>query len=120
MAMNTIKTFFFLMVLTSLLLMVGGLIGGEAGIIIALVFAIALNFGAYWFSDRIALSMTHAYEVTEQEAPELYGLVAHQASLAGLSMPRVYEIDSDSPTPSPPGEARTTQPWRSPPASAAS
>ena len=95
--MNTIKTFFFLMVLTGLLLMVGGLIGGEVGIIIALVFAIALNFGAYRFSNRIALSMTHAYEVTEQEDPELYGLVAHQASLAGLPMPRVYEIDSDSP-----------------------
>ena len=95
--MNTIKTFFFLMVLTGLLLMVGGLIGGEVGIIIALVFAIALNFGAYWFSDRIALSMTHAYEITEQEDPELYGMVADQASLAGLPMPRVYEIDSDSP-----------------------
>ena len=95
--MNTIKTFFFLMVLTGLLLMVGGLIGGEVGIFIALIFAIALNFGAYWFSDRIALGMTHAYEITEQEDPELYGLVAHQASLARLPMPRVYEIDSDSP-----------------------
>ena len=95
--MNTIKTFFFLMVLTGLLLMVGGLIGGEVGIFIALIFAIVMNFGAYWFSDRIALGMTHAYEVTEQEDPELYGLVAHQASLAGLPMPKVYEIDSDSP-----------------------
>ena len=95
--MNTIKTFFFLMVLTGLLLMVGGLIGGEVGIFIALIFAIVMNFGAYWFSDRIALGMTHAYETTEQEDPELYGLVAHQAALAGLPMPRVYEIDSESP-----------------------
>ena len=95
--MNTIKTFFFLMVLTGLLLMVGGLIGGEVGIFIALIFAIVMNFGAYWFSDRIALGMTHAYEISEQEDPELYGLVAHQAALAGLPMPRVYEIDSESP-----------------------
>ncbi len=95
--MNTIKTFFFLMVLTGILLLVGGMIGGEAGIMVALVFAVAMNFGAYWFSDRIALGMTHAYPVTEQEAPELYGLVAHQARLAGLPMPNVYEIDSDSP-----------------------
>ena len=95
--MNTIKTFFFLMVLTGLLLMVGGLIGGEVGIFIALIFAIVMNFGAYWFSDRIALGMTHAYEITEQEDPELYGLVAHQAALAGLPMPKVYEIDSESP-----------------------
>ena len=95
--MNTIKTFFFLMVLTGILLLVGGLIGGEAGIMIALVLAVAMNFGAYWFSDRIALGMTHAYPVTEQEDPGLYGLVAHQAELAGLPMPNVYEIDSDSP-----------------------
>ena len=95
--MNTIKTFFFLMVLTGLLLLVGGILGGDAGIVIALVFAIVMNFGAYWFSDRIALGMTHAYPVTEQEDPELYGLVAYQAQLAGLPMPKVYEIDSDSP-----------------------
>ena len=95
--MNTIKTFFFLMILTGILLLVGGLIGGEAGIMIALVLAVAMNFGAYWFSDRIALGMTHAYPVTEQEDPGLYGLVAHQAELAGLPMPNVYEIDSDSP-----------------------
>ena len=96
-AMNTVKTFFFLMVLTSLLLLVGGLIGGELGIFVAIVFALAMNFGAYWFSDRIALGMTHSYPVTEEEDPELYGLVAWQAELAGLPMPRVYEIDSDSP-----------------------
>lgn len=95
--MNTIKTFFLLMVLTGLLLLVGGIIGGEAGIIIALVFALGMNFFAYWFSDRIALGMTHARPVSEEEDPELYRLVAEQASLAGLPMPKVYEIQSDSP-----------------------
>ena len=95
--MNTIKTFFLLMVLTALLLMIGGMIAGEAGIVIALVFALAMNFGAYWFSDRIALGMTHARPIPEGEDPELYGIVREQAHLAGLPMPQVYEIDTDSP-----------------------
>ena len=95
--MNTIKTFFLLMVLTGLLLVVGAMFGGEFGIIMALGFALMLNVGAYWFSDRIALGMTHARPVTEQDDPELYGLVAEQANLAGLPMPKVYEIQSDSP-----------------------
>lgn len=63
----------------------------------ALGFALMLNVGAYWFSDRIALGMTHARPVTEQDDPELYGLVAEQSNLAGLPMPKVYEIQSDSP-----------------------
>ncbi len=95
--MNTIKTFFLLMVLTGLLLVVGAMFGGEFGIIMALGFALMLNVGAYWFSDRIALGMTHARPVTEQDDPELYGLVAEQANLAGLPMPKIYEIQSDSP-----------------------
>ena len=95
--MNTVKTFFLLMVMTGLLLMVGGLLGGEGGLIIALFFALIMNFGAYWFSDRIALKMAHAHPVTEEEDPELYRIVAEQAELAGLPMPKVYEIESDSP-----------------------
>ena len=95
--MNTVKTFFLLMVLTGLLLVVGGMFGGELGIVMALGFALMLNVGAYWFSDRIALGMTHARPVTQQDDPELYGLVAEQARLAGLPMPKVYEIQSDSP-----------------------
>ena len=95
--MNTVKTFFLLMVLTGLLLMIGGIFGGELGIILALGFALLLNVGSYWYSDKIALSMTHARPVTQDDDPELYGLVAEQASLAGLPMPKVYEIPSDSP-----------------------
>ena len=95
--MNTIKTFFLLMVLTGILLLAGGMIGGEVGILIALIMALAVNVGAYWFSDRIALGMTHATEVTQEEDPQLFRLVAEQAALAGLPMPRVYEIQSDSP-----------------------
>ncbi|MDA0734471.1 MAG: zinc metalloprotease HtpX [Chloroflexi bacterium] len=95
--MNTLKTFFLLMVLTGLLLLIGAMFGGEIGIVMALGFALILNVGAYWFSDRIALGMTHARQVTEEEDPELYRLVAEQASLAGLPMPKVYSIESDSP-----------------------
>ena len=95
--MNTVKTFFLLMVLTGLLLMIGGIFGGELGIILALGLALLLNVGSYWYSDKIALSMTHARPVTQDDDPELYGLVAEQASLAGLPMPKVYEILSDSP-----------------------
>ncbi len=95
--MNTLKTFFLLILLSGILLAVGGAVGGTTGIIIALVFALALNFFAYWSSDKIALKMAHAHPVTEQEDPELYSIVAEQASLAGLPMPKVYEIQSDSP-----------------------
>lgn len=95
--MNTIKTFFLLMVMTGLLLLVGAIIGGEAGIILALIFALVMNVGAYWFSDKIALGMTHASQITEAEDPELYHIVAEQASLAGMPMPKVYEIETESP-----------------------
>ena len=91
------KTFFLLMVLTGLFLLVGAMVGGEVGIVIALVLALVLNVGSYWYSDRIALKMTHAKPVTAAEDPELYGLVEEQARLAGLPMPKVYEIQSDSP-----------------------
>ena len=95
--MNHVKTFFLLMVLTGLLLLIGGALGGQVGIIIALVFALAMNFGAYWFSDKIALSMAHARPITADEDPQLYQLVAEQARLANMPMPKVYEIDDPSP-----------------------
>jgi len=95
--MNTLKTFFFLMVLTALLLTIGAWLGGKSGVIIALIFSLGLNFFAYWFSDKLALAMTHARQVSEQEDPELYRLVAEQASMAALPMPKVYVIESDSP-----------------------
>ena len=95
--LNTLKTFILMMVLSMLLLVIGGVIGGQVGIIVALVFALIINIGAYWFSDRIALGMTKSKPITEQDDPELYGIVREQARLAGLPMPRVYEISTDSP-----------------------
>ena len=95
--MNHLKTFFLLMILTGLLLLIGAAVGGQAGLIIALVFALAMNFGAYWFSDKIALSMAHARPITADDDPQLYQLVAEQARLANMPMPKVYEIDDPSP-----------------------
>ena len=95
--MNNVKTFFLLMVLSGLLLVVGLALGGIPLMIVFLVLALLMNFGAYWFSDRIALKMAHAHPVTEQDDPELYSIVAEQALNAGLPMPKVYEIASDSP-----------------------
>ena len=95
--MNTLKTFFLLMVMSGMLLLIGLAIGGQAGVVIALFLALAMNFGAYWFSDKIALSMAHAKPVTQEEDPDLYELVAEQARLADMPMPKVYEIDDPSP-----------------------
>ena len=95
--MNTVKTFFLLMLLSGLLLAIGGAAGGTGGIILALGFALLLNFGAYWYSDKIALKMAHARPVTAEEYPDLYRLVEEQARLANMPMPKVYEIDDPSP-----------------------
>ena len=95
--MNTVKTFFLLMLLSGLLLAIGGAAGGTGGVILALGFALLLNFGAYWYSDKIALKMAHARPVTAEEDPDLYRLVEEQARLANMPMPKVYEIDDPSP-----------------------
>lgn len=95
--MNRVKTVILLAALGGLLVVLGGYIGGKSGATIALVIAVALNFGSYWFSDRIVLSMYKAQEVTEQEAPDLYNLVRDLASRAGLPMPKVYIIPDPSP-----------------------
>ena len=95
--MNTAKTFFLMMAMSALLLLVGALLGGIGGIIFAMILAVVMNFSAYWFSDRIALKMTHATAITENDDPELYSIVREQASLAGLPMPNVFLIESDSP-----------------------
>ena len=95
--MNNLKTFFLMMIMSGLLLIIGTVLGGLGGLIFALVIALAMNMFAYWSSDKIALRMAHAHPVTEREDPELYQIVSEQANLAGLPMPKVYEIDSDSP-----------------------
>jgi len=95
--MNTFRTALLLGALTGLLMLIGGLVGGKGGVVVAFVLALIMNFGAYWFSDRIVLSMYSAQEVTPDEAPELYRMVADLAARAGLPMPRVYIIPQDTP-----------------------
>jgi len=95
--MNTLKTGLLLGALTGLLMLIGGFFGGQHGVVLAFIFAMILNFGSYWFSDRIVLSMYHAQPVTEAEAPELYNVVRQLALKASLPMPRVYVIPEDTP-----------------------
>jgi heat shock protein HtpX len=95
--MNTLKTTFLLALLTVLLVLAGGAIGGRGGMTIALVMAAVMNLGSYWFSDKIVLAMYGAKQVTESEQPEFYGLVRQLAAQDGLPMPKVYIIPSDTP-----------------------
>jgi len=95
--MNTIKTTALLTVMTLILVWAGGALGGQGGAIFAFVLAVVMNFGSYWFSDRIVLSMYKAREVNELEEPEFYGMVKALATSAGLPMPKVYIIPQDSP-----------------------
>jgi heat shock protein HtpX len=94
---NTIKTALLLGALTGLLMLVGGLIGGKGGVYIAFIFAVILNFGSYWFSDKIVLKMYKAQEVSESSAPDLYHIVRNLALKASLPMPRVFIIPEETP-----------------------
>ena len=95
--MNTLRTGILLGALTGLLMLIGGYFGGKQGIVIAFIFAMAMNFGSYWFSDKIVLSMYRAHEISEGEAPELYSIVKTLALRASLPMPRVYIVPGDAP-----------------------
>jgi heat shock protein HtpX len=94
---NTVKTALLLGALTGLLMLIGGLIGGRGGVFIAFIFAIILNFGSYWFSDKIVLKMYHAQEVSESSAPGLFSIVRNLALKAQLPMPRLYIIPEKAP-----------------------
>jgi heat shock protein HtpX len=95
--MNTMKTFILMGLLTVLLVVIGNLLGGQGGMILAFMFAIVMNFGSYWFSDKIVLRMYKAREITQADEPRLQGLVADLAQRAGLPMPRVYLIPDAQP-----------------------
>jgi len=94
---NTLKTTILLGALTGLLILIGGYFGGQQGMLLAFVFAFLMNFGAYWFSDKIVLAMYGAKEVSEVEAPELHRMVRGLTQRAGMPMPRVYIIPTDTP-----------------------
>ncbi len=94
---NIFKTFILLAGLTALFMVVGRSLGGQHGMMIALVMAGLMNFFAYWFSDKMALAMSGAQPVSEAEAPELHAIVASLAQRAGLPKPRVYIIPTQTP-----------------------
>lgn len=95
--MNRFKTALLLTSLTLLMVAMGSAIGGRGGMYIAFFMACAMNIFSYWFSDQIVLRMYQAQEVSEHEAPELYGIVRRLSVQAALPMPRVYIIPSESP-----------------------
>ncbi len=95
--MNTIKTVGLLTVLTLLLVAAGRIFFGPQAVPFALGIALVMNFGTWWFSDRIALGFAGAKPVTEEQAPDLYRIVRRVAQEANLPMPKVYVIDQAAP-----------------------
>ncbi len=95
--MNTLKTGLLLGALTGLFMLIGGLFGGQQGVVIAFLFAMVMNFGSYWFSDRLVLRMYRAQPVSEDQAPELHAMVKNLALKASLPMPSVYIVPGDTP-----------------------
>jgi heat shock protein HtpX len=95
--MNTIKTAFFLGLLSALILAVGGALGGRQGMVIALVLAAGMNFFSYWFSDRLVLAMHGAQPVSREQAPQVYETLERLTGRNGLPMPRVYVLPEEAP-----------------------
>ncbi len=94
---SQIKTMLLLALLSGIIIVLGGMLGGRMGVIIAFGLALVMNVGSYWYSDRIVLSMYHAREVTPEEAPLLYDMVGQLARNAGIPMPRVCVVPEEAP-----------------------
>ena len=94
---NLVKTAILMAAITGLFIAVGAMLGGQEGMVMALIFAIGMNFFSYWFSDKLVLKMTNAQEVDEDSAPQFYEMIRELANKANLPMPRVYLIEEDSP-----------------------
>jgi len=96
-AWNTLKTTILLAALTGLLIVVGSALGGTSGMVIAFMLAAAMNLGAWWFSDKLALSMSGAKPVSESDQPELHQMVETLSARADIPKPAVYLIENDAP-----------------------
>lgn len=94
--MNTVKTVGLMTLLMVLFVAIGGALGGRGGMVMAILFATIMNFGMYWFSDKIVLRMYNAQPVTEAQAPELYAIVHTLVQKAGMPMPTVYIIPDET------------------------
>ena len=94
---NLMKTAILMAAITALFMTIGRLLGGQAGMMLALLVALGMNFFSYWFSDKMVLRMYNAQEVDAQSAPQFYRMVQELAANADLPMPRVYLINEDAP-----------------------
>jgi heat shock protein HtpX len=94
---NLLKTAVLMAAITALFMAIGAMIGGRAGMMVALLVAVGMNFFSYWFSDKMVLRMYNAQEVDETSAPQFYRMVRELAQRAQLPMPRVYLINEDAP-----------------------
>lgn len=95
--MNTLKVGLLLTALTALFVVIGGWVGGNAGMLLALGLALAMNVGSYWFSDRLVLKMTRAQPLSPERAPDLYAMTERLAERAGVPMPRLYLVPDPQP-----------------------
>ncbi len=95
--MNNVKTFFLLTLLTLLAIGVGDYFGGRNGMVLGFAIAAVTNFVSYFFSDKIALAMYRAQPVTREQLPRIYSVVEALTQKAGLPMPKLYVIPTDSP-----------------------
>lgn len=94
---NLMKTAILMAAITALFMLLGQALGGQSGMMLALLVALAMNFFSYWFSDKIVLRMYRAREVDESSAPQFVRMVRELATKAGLPMPRVYLVDEEAP-----------------------
>ena len=94
---NWLKTAVLMAVIVALFGVIGAALGGQSGMLLALGFALLMNLGAYWFSDKLVLRMYNAQQVDASTAPELFNMVKELADKAGIPMPRVYIIDDQAP-----------------------
>jgi heat shock protein HtpX len=94
---NNFRTTILLAVMTAFIVLVGQMMGGTGGMVIALFLAAGINLFSYWFSDKIVLRMYHAQEVTPDETPQVYDIVRKLSVRAGLPMPKIYVIPEKSP-----------------------
>jgi len=94
---NLMKTAILMAAITALFMALGSFLGGQQGMMLALIVALGMNFFSYWFSDKLVLKMYNAQEVDESSAPQFYRMVRELAQKAQLPMPRVYVINEDAP-----------------------
>lgn len=95
--MNLFRTGILLTALTLLFVFLGHLLGGQQGMVMAFVFALIMNLGAYWFSDKIVLAMYRAKPLPRHEAPELHDMIGELTRKIGMPMPKVYLVPQESP-----------------------